>query len=82
MKKDIGIIVGGLPPPGKLKKGGPAEDAKDGGADDAEETDGEDYSAAEDSAGAFAEALGLPDADPKKVLDAFRTLLKNADTGE
>lgn len=69
------MIVGAIPPPGKLKKGGPAEDAADGGADDAEE---QDYDPAEASASAFASALGMPEADPGKVLDAFRDLLKNA----
>ena len=81
-KPGIDVIVGGLPPPGKLRparpKPGAAEDAADGGADDAEE--GDDYNPAEDSAAAFAEALGVPadKVDGAKVLDAFKDLLKNA----
>jgi hypothetical protein len=80
-KPGIDVIVGGLPPPGALKKARPkpdnaAEDAADGGADDAEE---QDYNPAEDSAAAFGEALGLKNVDGAAVLEAFKTLLKNAD---
>lgn len=55
MSRSIDMIVEGLPPPGKLKSGGAAEDAADGGADDAEE-----YNAEEDAAMAVAKALGIP----------------------
>lgn len=89
MKRGVDVIVGSLPPPDKLRRGGgkpggAAEDAADGGADDAEENDdGKDYNPAEDSAAAFAKAIGAPDdVDPAKVLDAFRDLLKNAEAGE
>jgi hypothetical protein len=71
------MIVGAIPPPGKLKKGGPAEDAADGGADDAEEAD---YDPAEESAMAVASALGVPadEVDGKALADALRDFVKTA----
>jgi hypothetical protein len=76
-KPEVDMIVGALPPPGKLKKGGPAEDAADGGADDAEESD---YDPAEESAGAVAAALGIPaeKVDTKALADALRDFVKTA----
>lgn len=63
MKRGVDVIVGSLPPPGKLPKSRPKpdnaeEDAADGGADDAEETD---YNPEEDAALAVAKALGIPE---------------------
>jgi len=76
-KPELDVIVGGLPPPGKLKKGGPAEDAADGGADDAQEAD---YDPAESSAMAVASALGIPTekVDAKALADALRDFVKTA----
>jgi hypothetical protein len=78
MRSPVEEIVAAIPAPGAKSppKPGAEEDAADGGADDAEEAD---YSAAEDSAKAFASALGIPGANGRKVLDAFRDLLKNAE---
>lgn len=75
MKPAIDAIVAELPPPGKLKKGGAAEDAADGGADDAEE-----YDPAEDSAKAVASALGIPEdkVDAKALAAALQDFMKTA----
>ena len=71
MKPAIDVIVGKLPPPGKLRKPDNAsEDAADGGADDAEE-----YNAAEDSMKAFMEALKGDDV--KAALSAWDDVQKN-----
>lgn len=76
MRPGVEEIVAAIPPPGKLKKGGPAEDAADGGADDAQEAD---YDPAADSAVAVAKAMGIPaeKVDGPALADAFRDLLKN-----
>lgn len=70
MKPGIDVIVGKLPPPGKLKPGNAAEDAADGGADDAEE-----YNAAEDSMKTFMDAMKGDDV--KAALDAWDDVMKN-----
>lgn len=64
------MMVGKLPPPGKLKPASAAEDAADGGADDAEE-----YSPAEDSMKTFMDALKGDDV--KAALDAWDDVKKN-----
>jgi ribosomal protein L12E/L44/L45/RPP1/RPP2 len=66
---NVDAIVAALPPPGKLKPGGAAEDAADGGADDAEE-----YSPEEDAAMGVAKALGIPSekVDVKALCSALR----------
>lgn len=73
-KPEVDMIVGALPPPGKLK-GGPAEDAADGGADDAQE-----YDPAEDAAMGVAEALGIPTekVDAKALAAALSDFMKTA----